>query len=226
MGPDPDFPFLSENQRFNFPPPEKARHHRIVASGGNLSPGMLLSAYEQGLFPWYGEGEPVIWHSPDPRFVIFPEKLHVSRSMQKILRQKKFAITLNQNFQDVITSCSQAKRPGQNGTWITSDMIEAYTELHRLGFAHSAEAYLDGELAGGCYGVLVGKVFFGESMFTLKPNASKAAFIILARMLFEKDVRLIDCQQHTPHLESLGAEDISRTEFLALLRDAVKISII
>ena len=222
MGPDPDFPFLSENQRFQFPPPEKAKHNSIIAWGGNLSPGMLLSAYEQGLFPWYGEDDPVIWHSPDPRFVVFPEKLHVSKSMQKILKQKTFTITFDKDFSGVITSCSQTKRPGQRGTWITSDIIEAYTELHRLGWAHSAEAYLDGELSGGCYGILIGKIFFGESMFSRKPNASKAAFITLARMLFEKGVRLIDCQQHTPHLGSLGAEDISRTEFIDLLRDAVK----
>jgi leucyl/phenylalanyl-tRNA--protein transferase len=221
-GPDPDFPFLSENQRFKFPPPEKAKHHSVVAYGGNLSPGMLLSAYEQGLFPWYGEDDPVIWHCPDPRFVLFPEKLHVSRTMQKILRQNVFTVTFDKDFSGVITSCSQVKRPGQNSTWITVDIIEAYTELHRLGWVHSAEAYLEGELAGGCYGVLIGKVFFGESMFHLKPNASKAAFITLARMLFEKGVRLIDCQQHTSHLESRGAEDISRKEFLALLREAVK----
>jgi leucyl/phenylalanyl-tRNA--protein transferase len=222
MGPDPDFPFLSPNQRFQFPLPEKAKHHSVVAWGGNLSPGMLLSAYEQGLFPWYGEEDPVIWHCPDPRFVIFPEKLHVSRTMQKILRKNVFTVTFDKDFSGVIASCSRAKRPGQNGTWITSDIIEAYTELHRLGWAHSAEAYLDGELAGGCYGILMGKIFFGESMFALKPNASKAAFITFARMLFEKGVRLIDCQQHTAHLGSLGAEDISRTEFIALLRDAVK----
>jgi len=218
MGPDPDFPFLSENQRFIFPPPEKAKHHSVVAWGGNLSPGMLLSAYEQGIFPWYSEDEPVIWHSPDPRFVIFPEKLHVSKSMQKILRQRIFTIKFNQDFSGVITSCSQAKRPGQGGTWITPDMIKAYTELHRLGWAHSAEAYLDGQLAGGCYGILIGRFFFGESMFSLRPNASKAAFLTLARMLFENGVRLIDCQQHTSHLESLGAVDISRIEFLTLLK--------
>jgi leucyl/phenylalanyl-tRNA--protein transferase len=128
---------------------------------------------------------------------------------------------MNRDFSGVITSCSQAKRPGQDGTWITHDIIKAYTELHRLGWAHSAEAYLDGELSGGCYGILVGKVFFGESMFSLRPNASKAAFLTLARMLFEKGVRLIDCQQHTAHLESLGALDISRAEFLALLKDAI-----
>jgi leucyl/phenylalanyl-tRNA--protein transferase len=222
IGPDPDFPFLTENQRFKFPPPEKAKHHSVVAWGGNLSPGMLLSAYEQGLFPWYGKDDPVIWHCPDPRFVVFPEKLHVSRTMQKILRQNVFTVTFDKDFPGVINSCSQVKRPGQNSTWITPDIIEAYTELHRLGWAHSVEAYLEGELAGGCYGVLIGKVFFGESMFHLKPNASKAAFITFARMLFEKGIRLIDCQQQTAHLGSLGAEDISRTKFIALLRDAIK----
>ena len=217
MGPDPDFPFLAENQRFDFPPAEKAKHHSVVAWGGNLSPGMLLSAYEQGLFPWYGEGDPVIWHCPDPRFVIFPEKLHVSKSMQKILRHGIFSIKFNRDFPSVITACSEAKRPGQEGTWIDHDIINAYTELHRLGWVHSAEAYFDGQLVGGCYGILIGKIFFGESMFSLRPNASKAAFITFASMLFEKGVQLIDCQQHTPHLESLGAEDISRKEFLELL---------
>jgi len=219
-GPDPDFPYLTENERFLFPPPERAKHDSIVAWGGNLSPGMLLSAYEQGLFPWYCEGEPVIWHSPDPRFVIFQGKLHVSRSMEKTLKQKVFAITIDRDFSGVIKECSQVKRHGQNGTWITADMIAAYTELHRLGWAHSAEAYCEGELSGGCYGVRLGNFFFGESMFSKVSNAGKAAFVTLARRLFEEGVCLIDCQQHTCLLESFGAKDISRKEFLALLRDS------
>ena len=136
--------------RFSFPLPEKARHYSIVAWGGNLSPGMLLSAYEQGLFPWYSDGEPVIWHSPDPRFVLFPEKLHVSASMKKLLRKSEFRITLDNDFSGVIKGCSEIDRPGQGGTWITNDMINAYTELHRLGWAHSAEAWVGDELAGGC----------------------------------------------------------------------------
>jgi len=217
-GPDPDFPFLGERQRIKNHPTEKAEHNSIIAWGGNLSPGMLLSAYEQGIFPWYGEGEPIIWQSPDPRFVIFPEKLHVSDSMKKILRQERFAIGFDGDFAGVIGACSQMKRPGQNGTWITADMVAAYTELHRLGWAHSAEAYLEGELAGGCYGIRMGNAFFGESMFSKKPNASKAAFHTLARFLFDDGVLFIDCQQHTRHMESLGGEDIGRPEFIALLR--------
>jgi leucyl/phenylalanyl-tRNA--protein transferase len=218
IGPDPDFPFLSENERFSFPDPDEAEHNSIVAWGGNLSPGMLLSAYEQGLFPWYSESEPVIWHSPDPRFIIFPEKLHISKSMEKILGRREFAVTINQDFPAVISACSQIGRPGQEGTWITRDMIAAYTELHRLGWALSAEARFGGELAGGCYGILLENAFFGESMFSLKPNASKAAFLTLARKLFDRGIHFIDCQTPTRHLASLGAEEISRKEFLALLR--------
>ena len=223
-GPDPDFPFLSENERFSFPPPVKAKHDSIVAWGGNLSPGMLLSAYEQGLFPWYGEGDPVIWHSPDPRFVIFPERLHVSSSMKKILRRAYFTISMDGDFQGVITACSKIERRGQGGTWITCDIIDAYTELHRLGWAHSSEAYREGRLVGGCYGIRLGNAFFGESMFSLEPNASKAAFLTLARLLFDDGVRFIDCQQHTAHLESLGGEEISRGDFLRLLRETLSIS--
>ena len=220
-GPDPDFPYLNENQRFSFPPPEKAGHPSIIAWGGNLSPGMLLSAYEQGLFPWYSEGEPIYWHSPNPRFVIFPGNLHVSSSMQKILMQKQFTITFDRDFPGVIAACSRAQRPGQDGTWITKDMIEAYNELHRLGWAHSAEAYYEGELAGGCYGMRLGRAFFGESMFHRRANASKAAFITLAKFLFDDGVRFIDCQQHTRHLESLGGVEISRNDFILMLRETL-----
>ena len=220
-GPDLDFPYLSENERYSFPLPEKSSHDSIIALGGNLSPGMLLSAYEQGLFPWFSEEDPVIWHSPDPRFVLFPEKLHVSSFMKKTLKNNKFTITLDHNFSAVIASCSQIKRPGQGGTWITQDMITAYTKLHSLGWAHSAEAYFEGELSGGCYGIRLGNIFFGESMFSKIPNASKAAFLTLARFLFDDDVLLIDCQQTTRHMESLGAEEISRLEFISLLRGAM-----
>ena len=217
---DPSFPYLDENQRYSFPVPTENSHQSVIAWGGNLSPGMLLSAYEQGLFPWYNEGEPIFWHSPDPRFIIYPEKLHISQSMKKILKQNKFRITLDNDFEGVIRGCSQIDRPGQGGTWISSDIIRAYTELHRLGWAHSAEAW-SGEpetLAGGCYGICLENVFFGESMFSLAPNASKAAFLTLAQYLFEKGTAFIDCQIPTPHLESLGGEKISRKEFLKLLR--------
>lgn len=220
-GPDNDFPFLNENDRFLFPDPLKAKHDSIITIGGNLSPGMLISAYEQGLFPWYSEGEPLCWHSPDPRFVLFPEKLHVSASMKKILRQEKFSITFNKNFPAVIAACSLVKRPGQDGTWITKDMLVAYITMHCLGYACSAEAWFEGKLAGGCYGIRLGNVFFGESMFALRPNASKAAFLNFARHLFNDGVRFIDCQQPTAHLKSLGAQTMRRPEFIALLRETL-----
>ena len=220
-GPDPDFPFLSESDRFSFPNPLEAEHESIIAWGGNLSPGMLLSAYEQGLFPWYSDGEPVIWHSPDPRLVIFPENLHLSKSMQRVFQRNEFDITIDMDFRGVITACSQIERPGQDGTWITSEMIEAYTELHRLGWAHSAEARFEGRLVGGCYGLRLGNVFCGESMFSRRSNASKAAFLTLARLLFYDGVRFIDCQMPTRHLGSLGGVEISRKEFIPLLRETL-----
>jgi leucyl/phenylalanyl-tRNA--protein transferase len=216
-GPDPGFPYLTENERYMFPLPEESEGD-IVAVGGNLSPGMLLSAYEQGIFPWYNPKDPVLWQSPDPRFVLFPENLHISESMKKIFKRKEFEIKLDKNFSEVIYSCAGAERPGQAGTWITDDIINAYTELHRLGWAHSAESYAGGELAGGCYGIRLGRAFFGESMFTKKSNASKAAFLTLARVLFADRVTFIDCQVHTDHLESLGGQEISRRDFMLLLR--------
>jgi leucyl/phenylalanyl-tRNA--protein transferase len=216
-GPDPKFPYLTEFDRYTFPNPENCPGD-IVAIGGNLSPGMLLSAYEQGIFPWYNPEDPIIWQSPDPRFVLFPEKLRVSQSMKKILKRGIFTVKLDQDFEGVISACSAIERPGQRGTWITGDIIKAYSHLHRLGFAHSAESYLEGELAGGCYGIRLGRIFFGESMFTKKSNASKAAFLTLAAALFADDLAFIDCQVQTRHLESLGGEEISRNDYLAILR--------
>ncbi|MCL2601469.1 MAG: leucyl/phenylalanyl-tRNA--protein transferase [Treponema sp.] len=218
-GPDENFPYLDENERFSFPDPAQAQHDSVVAWGGNLSPGMLLSAYEQGLFPWYSEGDPVIWHSPDPRFVLFPENLHVSASMKKTLRRGEFNVSFDRDFRAVITACAQTCRPGQDGTWITADMIAAYTKLHSLGWAHSAEAYRAGELSGGCYGIRMGDAFFAESMFFRASNASKAALLTLAQTLFAQGVRFIDCQAYTRHVQSLGAVEISRCSFLALLRE-------
>jgi leucyl/phenylalanyl-tRNA--protein transferase len=220
-GPDPDFPILSETERFSFPPPEEAKDRSIIAWGGNLSPGMLLSAYEQGVFPWYSENEPVLWHSPDPRFVLFSEKLHISESMKKVLKRNEFEIAFDRNFPEVIKSCAEIPRPGQDGTWITGDVISAYTRLHVLGWAHSAEAYFEGELAGGCYGLRLGNVFFGESMFARRSNASKTAFLTLARLLFKDGVRFIDCQVRTDHLESLGGLEISRAQFHRLLAETL-----
>ncbi|MDR0390004.1 MAG: leucyl/phenylalanyl-tRNA--protein transferase [Spirochaetaceae bacterium] len=222
MGPDPHFPYLNGNRRYQFPPPEKARDG-IVAIGGNLSPGMLLSAYEQGIFPWYNPEDPLIWQSPDPRCVIFPEDLHVSRSMEKILKRRDFKITLDRDFSALIRACALAPRSGPEGTWITKDIIEGYTTLHTLGWAHSAEAWQNGCLAGGCYGIRLGKVFFGESMCALVPNASKAAFLSLARFMFDDGLAFIDCQVPSEHLLSLGAKSISREEYLLLLKKELKV---
>jgi leucyl/phenylalanyl-tRNA--protein transferase len=182
---------------------------------------MLLSAYEQGLFPWYNEDDPVLWQSPDPRFVIFPDKLHISKSMEKIFRKDVFSFALDRDFEGVIRNCGEIYRSGQGGTWITNDIIHAYGELHRLGWAHSAESYLEGRLVGGCYGVRLGNAFIGESMFAGHPNASKAAFLRLAQLLFADDLAFIDCQVHTDHLESLGGEEISRKDYLKLLDKAL-----
>jgi len=220
-GPDPDFPYLTEDERVTFPDPAK-KSSWIIAIGGNLSPGMLLSAYEQGIFPWYGPDDPIIWQSPDPRLVIYPHTLHVSESMRKILRRQVFTITFDKDFEGVIRGCAEIERPGQDGTWISEDIIKAYTELHRLGYAHSAEAWQDGKLVGGCYGLIIGRVFCGESMFARVSNASKAAFLSWAQYLFSRGCAFIDCQVTTEHLVSLGGVEISREEFLAQLAVARK----
>ena len=216
-GPDPLFPWLDETYYFQFPDSEKWNDD-IISVGGNLSPGMLLSAYEQGIFPWYNPEDPIIWQSPDPRCVIFPDTLHVSSSMRKILNNNTFKISYDTGFEGVIRGCSEKIRPNQNGTWITEDIIEAYLDLHRLGWAHSAEAWQNGELAGGCYGVLLGRVFCGESMFANKSNASKAAFLSLAELLFDSRVAFIDCQVPNNHLLSLGGEPMARNDFLELIK--------
>lgn len=217
-----DFPYLSERERFPFPEPQDG-WDGVVGVGGNLSPGMLLSAYEQGVFPWFGPEDPIIWHSPDPRFVLFPEALHVSASMKRLLKAGRFELALDRDFPAVIRGCAAAPRQGQSGTWITDDMIGAYCALHSLGWAHSAEAYRDGRLVGGCYGIALGNVFFGESMFARESNASKAAFLSLAATLFSDGVSFIDCQVRTEHLASLGAEDIPRSRFLVHLAAALAV---
>ncbi|MGL4369031.1 MAG: leucyl/phenylalanyl-tRNA--protein transferase, partial [Spirochaetota bacterium] len=191
-----------------------------LALGGDLSSARLLDAYAKGIFPWYEDDQPIIWHSPDPRFVLFPEKLAVSKSMRQVLSRKEFTITMDRCFSEVISACSMPRRTGAE-TWITHDMKQAYCRLHREGYAHSVEAWHGGELAGGLYGVSLGSVFFGESMFARRPNASKAAFITLVRFLAEKGFTLIDSQVYTAHLESLGAESISRGRYLFLLAEAL-----
>lgn len=217
-----DFPYLDEYTRYQFPPADKATPHGIVGVGGNLSPGMLLSAYSQGVFPWYSEDEPLLWWNPDPRFVLFPDRLHVSRSLRRLLNKKPFNFSFDANFKEVITRCSQVPRPGQDGTWITPEMIDGYVELNRLGYAHSVEVWRGDELAGGLYGVSLGRMFFGESMFSLQSGASKAAFVELVSALSARDFLLIDCQVYTDHLDSMGAVNIPRTDFLACLEEGLK----
>jgi leucyl/phenylalanyl-tRNA--protein transferase len=207
--------FLSHS--LNFPDPRKANKRGPIAIGGDLSKERLLLAYSSGIFPWYNEGEPIYWYSPDPRMVLFPDDLIVSKSMKQVIRRNYFTLTLDTNFENVIKACSKIQRPGQQGTWITDEMQKAYIELHQSGFAHSVEAWQEGKLVGGLYGVSLGKCFFGESMFSEVSNASKAAFIALVSFLKEKGFWLIDCQVHTEHLESLGAKLIPRNTFLDIL---------
>lgn len=204
-----------------WPPLERTRADGIVAIGGDLKSARLLSAYRRGIFPWYSEGQPILWHSPDPRFVLQPPALHVPRSLAKLLRKAPYRLTLDTAFEAVIDACAHTDRPGQDGTWITRDMRTAYVNLHREGWAHSAEAWLDGELVGGLYGVAIGGVFYGESMFARAPDASKAAFVTLVQQLQTWNFGLIDCQQQTQHLERFGATLWPRARFAAALSTLV-----
>ncbi|MEE8164288.1 MAG: leucyl/phenylalanyl-tRNA--protein transferase [Myxococcota bacterium] len=205
-----------------FPPPEVAEPDGILAVGGDLRPERLLLAYSQGIFPWYDEKLPIIWHSPDPRMVLMAEDLHVPHSLRKAMRRRPYELALDTAFAKVIRACAQVPRPGQDGTWITDDMIEAYEELHRQGFAHSVEAWEDGELVGGLYGVSLGHCFFGESMFTLRSDASKIAFVSLVEQLERWRIDLIDCQVHTEHLERFGAVEWPRARFLDRLAERLE----
>jgi leucyl/phenylalanyl-tRNA--protein transferase len=192
-----------------------------LAIGSNLNVATLLKAYRNGIFPWFNEGDPICWYHPDPRFVLFPDKIKISHSMRNVLNKHLFRFTFDRNFQEVIRNCRMAKRKDDPGTWITDKIEEAYTRLFNAGFAHSAEAWQHNELVGGLYGVLLGKVFFGESMFANKSNASKFAFIKWVEILKENEIELIDCQVFTPHLESLGAQFISRDDFVGLLKKLI-----
>ncbi|MEM6843042.1 MAG: leucyl/phenylalanyl-tRNA--protein transferase [Bacteroidota bacterium] len=205
-----------------FPPVELAEDWGGLALGGDLSPERLLLAYQSGIFPWYEDGQPIIWHAPDPRFVLFPHKLHIPRSLRPLLNQKKFTITYDTAFRKVIRQCQRVKRPDQPGTWITEEMLEAYCKLHELGYAHSVEAWQQDKLVGGLYGISLGKVFFGESMFSLVNNASKAAFVTHVLDLAKQDFLLVDCQVATPHLQRFGAEDIPRSQYMQLLYTALQ----
>lgn len=210
------------NEKLYFPPVDNADEHGILAIGGDLSPERLLLAYRSGIFPWFNEDDPIIWWSPDPRFVMFPDQLKVSKSMHQLLKKQAFQITFDQDFRSVITACQTVKRFGQSGTWITEDMLEAYCVLHELGFAHSVEAWREGNLVGGLYGISLGKAFFGESMFAKESNASKFAYITLVQKLKNLHFQIIDCQVYTEHLQSLGAVNMPRADFIRQVENALR----
>lgn len=212
--------FALDTEIIDFPPPRLAEPDGLLAMGGDLSPERLLSAYRQGIFPWY-EGEHILWWFPDPRFVLFPEDLKISKSVKPLLNRNEFDFTINKAFAEVIRSCQQIERSGQDGTWITHDVEKAYTKMHELGYAHSAEVWKDGELIGGLYGIRLGKVFFGESMFSKTSNASRYAFIRYVQQLRSEGVELIDCQVYTEYLESMGAAMIEGKDFSRLLEELI-----
>jgi len=211
LGADTPFPPLAAAQR---------EPNGLLAVGGDLSPRRLLDAYRRGIFPWYSEGDPILWWSPDPRMVLFPGELRVSRSLAKTLRNKSYEVRFDTAFDAVMRGCA-APRPGQGGTWIGPEMRVAYRKLNDLGYAHSAETWIDGELAGGLYGVAIGAAFFGESMFSRARDASKIAFVALVQRLAAEGYGLVDCQMHTAHLASLGAREIPRAEFARRVKDLV-----
>jgi leucyl/phenylalanyl-tRNA--protein transferase len=205
-----------------FPPPSHAEPSGLLAVEGDLSPERLLAAYRNGIFPWYNEGEPILWFSPDPRMVLLAGELRLPRSMRRNISSQSFELRLDTAFEQVVEACAQATRPGQDGTWITDDMLRAYVRLHELGYAHSTEAWLDGRLVGGAYGVSVGASFSGESMFHRVTGASQAALVALVSQLDRWGTSLVDCQTHTPHFERLGASEWPRERFLAALAEAVE----
>jgi leucyl/phenylalanyl-tRNA--protein transferase len=222
-----EIPYLNENTRIRFPDPEHSTRD-LICTGGNLSPGILLSAYHAGIFPWSNSDTELNWWSPDPRFVIFPQELHVPSRLDRTIKtaeksggENHMRFTADSDFKAVITHCSSIPRAGQAGTWITPGMIDAYCEMHRLGYAHSFEVYKNGSLAGGIYGMLLGSVFFGESMFTLEPDAGKAAFVHFARAFYQCGGKLIDSQVYTDNMARFGAKNISRTAFIRIIKKAL-----
>ncbi len=220
-----NFPYLNFNEYFEFPPYQKG-NDGLISTGGNLSPGMLISAYFQGIFPWYGKDDPILWWSPDPRFVLFPEELHIPKSLKKFIKRNEkmllqgdknaFSFSTDCAFEQVINNCSKVERSDQDGTWIVQDVIDAYCDLHELGFAHSYETWQNGKLVGGFYGVEIGKMFFGESMFSLVPEASKSAFVRFVKDFTERGGKLIDSQVYTDNIARFGGKNISRQAFLKL----------
>jgi leucyl/phenylalanyl-tRNA---protein transferase len=205
-----------------FPPPELADDDGLLAVGGDLSVDRLALAYAMGIFPWYSGASPILWWSPNPRLVLFPQELKVSRTLRQTVKKGLYRVTSNVAFEDVIRSCATIPRKGEKGTWITEEMINAYLRLHQAGYAHSIEAWDGGELAGGLYGIILGRAFFGESMFAKKSDASKVAFATYVTQLAEKGFELIDCQVATDHLKRFGAREIPRAEFMEHLKKALR----
>ena len=212
LAPDPESPFPPAIQALDYPP-------GLLAIGGDLSPARLTNAYRHGIFPWYSDGQPILWWSPAPRCILYPQSVHVSRRLRRRYNQGLFAVTADKAFTRVITACAGPRRD-HDGTWITDEMLAAYIRLHELGIAHSVEVWVDDELAGGIYGLALGRVFFGESMFSKHQDASKIALVALCQQLQQWDFSLLDCQISNPHLLSMGAQDISRVEFDQHLKDA------
>lgn len=204
-----------------FPNPELSEEDGLLAVGGDLSVDRLLLAYSNGIFPWYSKGEPILWWSPKPRFVLLPDEIKVSKSMKKIMRKSEFQVTFNNDFEGVISNC-KSMRENEEGTWITDEMKKAYIDLYKEGYALSVETYLNGELVGGLYGVVIGHCYFGESMFSKVSNASKVALITLAQKLQELDFKFIDCQVYTPHLESMGAKMVEWNQFKSMIQEGLK----
>ncbi len=205
-----------------FPDPEEADGDGLLAVGGDLSLPRLLEAYANGIFPWYGPGAPILWWSPDPRPVLYPREVHVSRRLQRFMRQHPFEVTLDRDFERVMRFCAMAPRPQGEGTWILEEMVLAYCTLHAAGYAHSVEVWEQGELVGGLYGVAMGRAFFGESMFHRRDNASKVALVVLMRLLALWGYRFLDCQQTTPHMRHFGIRELPRLQFLRELREALR----
>jgi leucyl/phenylalanyl-tRNA--protein transferase len=210
-------PIFGLSEELVFPPPWLAEPDGLLAVGGDLSEERLVLAYRSGIFPWYEEGQPILWWSPNPRMILLPAELHVSQSLSRIIRKGEFEVTFDKDFPGVIRKCADFRGPRRDGTWITEDMHRAYIALHRAGYAHSVETRRDGVLVGGLYGVSLGGCFFGESMFSEVPNASKVALAGLVERLEAEGFTLIDCQNHTPHLERMGAKEVFRKDFLELL---------
>lgn len=219
------FVLSANGQDLDFPPVEQASPEGLLAVGGDLRPERLLKAYRHGIFPWYSDHQPILWWSPDPRAVLFPDKLHISRSLKRSLRPGLFSVTLDRCFLDVMRHCAEPRpQYPDGGTWITAEMLDAYTHLHELGYAHSVETWQEGQLVGGLYGVALGGAFFAESMFTRVPDASKVALVSLVRQLQTWGFHLMDCQQSSPHVLAFGAKNIPRHEFLDRLTAALMLS--